>query len=261
MIYLKTKEEIELLRESNMLVAKTHGEIARMIEPGVTTLKLDKVAEEFIRDHGGVPAFLNYQGFPNSLCTSVNDQVVHGIPNDTPLKDGDIVSVDCGVLLNGFYGDSAYTFCVGNVDEEIRTLLDVTKTSLYKGIEQAVEGKRVGDIGYAVQSYAEKYGFSVVREMVGHGVGKNLHESPEVPNYGRRGNGVKLKEGMVIAIEPMINFGKRHIVQEADGWTIRTKDRKVSAHFEHTVAVGKNEADILSSFKFVEEVLHLQSEK
>jgi methionyl aminopeptidase len=261
MIYLKTKEEIELLRESNMLVAKTHGEIARMIEPGVTTLKLDKVAEEFIRDHGGVPAFLNYQGFPNSLCTSVNDQVVHGIPNDTPLKDGDIVSVDCGVLLNGYYGDSAYTFCVGNVDEEIRTLLDVTKTSLYKGIEQAVEGKRVGDIGYAVQSYAEKYGFSVVREMVGHGVGKNLHESPEVPNYGRRGNGVKLKEGMVIAIEPMINFGKRHIVQEADGWTIRTKDRKVSAHFEHTVAVGKNEADILSSFKFVEEVLHLQSEK
>jgi methionyl aminopeptidase len=261
MIYLKTKEEIELLRESNMLVARTQGEIAKMIEPGITTLKLDKVAEEFIRDHGGVPAFLNYQGFPNSLCTSVNDQVVHGIPNNTPLKDGDIISVDFGVLLNGYYGDSAYTFCVGNVDEDIRRLLDVTKTSLYKGIEQAVEGKRIGDIGYAVQSYAEKYGFSVVREMVGHGVGKNLHESPEVPNYGRRGNGVKLKEGMVIAIEPMINFGKRHIFQEADGWTIRTKDRKVSAHFEHTVAVGKNEADILSSFKFVEEVLHLQSEK
>ncbi|MBZ4676165.1 MAG: map [Anaerophaga sp.] len=261
MIYLKTKEEIELLRESNMLNAKTLGEVARLIEPGVTTLKLDKIAEEFIRDNGGVPAFLDYGGFPNSLCTSVNDQVVHGIPNNTPLKDGDIVSVDCGVLLNGYYGDSAYTFCVGNVDEEIRTLLDVTKTSLYQGIEQAIEGKRIGDIGYAVQSYVEKYGFSVVREMVGHGVGKNLHESPEVPNYGRRGNGVKLKEGMVIAIEPMINSGKRHIVQEADGWTIRTKDRKVSAHFEHTVAVGKNEADILSSFKFVEEVLHLQSEK
>lgn len=261
MIYLKTKEEIELLRESNMLVARTHGEVARLIEPGVTTLKLDKIAEEFIRDNGGVPAFLDYQGFPNSLCTSVNDQVVHGIPNNAPLKEGDIISVDCGVLLNGYYGDSAYTFCVGNVDEEIKKLLDVTKTSLYKGIDQAVEGKRIGDIGYAVQSYAEQFGFSVVREMVGHGVGKNLHESPEVPNYGRRGNGVRLKEGMVIAIEPMINFGKRHIIQEADGWTIRTKDRKVSAHFEHTVAVGKNEADILSSFKFVEEVLHLQSEK
>ena len=261
MIYLKTKEEIELLRESNMLVAKTHGEVAKWIKPGVTTLKLDKIAEEFIKDHGGVPAFLNYQGFPNSLCTSVNDQVVHGIPNDKPLENGDIVSVDCGTLLNGYYGDSAYTYCVGEVDEEIKKLLKVTRESLYKGIEQAVEGKRIGDIGYAVQSYCEDNGFSVVREMVGHGVGKNLHESPEVPNYGRRGNGVKLKEGMVIAIEPMINLGKRHIVQEADGWTIRTRDRKVSAHFEHTVAVGKNEADILSSFKFVEEVLHLQSEK
>ncbi|PWE01310.1 type I methionyl aminopeptidase [Marinilabilia rubra] len=261
MIYLKTKEEIELLRESNMLVAKTHGEVAKWVEPGVTTLKLDKIAEEFIRDHGGVPAFLNYQGFPNSLCTSVNDQVVHGIPDNKPLNEGDVVSVDCGVLLNGYYGDSAFTYCIGEVDPEIKKLLEVTKESLYKGIEQAVEGKRIGDVGCAVQSHAEGYGFSVVREMVGHGVGKNLHESPEVPNYGRRGNGVKLKEGMVIAIEPMINFGKRHIVQESDGWTIRTRDRKVSAHFEHTVAVGKNEADILSSFKFVEEVLHLQSEK
>jgi len=261
MIYLKTKEEIELLRESNMLVGKTQGELARWIEPGVTTMKLDKIAEEFIRDHGAVPAFLNYQGFPNSLCTSVNDQVVHGIPNNTPLKDGDVVSVDCGVLLNGYYGDSAYTFCVGEVDKEIKKLLEATKTSLFKGIEQAVEGKRIGDIGFAVQSHVEQYGFSVVREMVGHGVGKNLHEAPEVPNYGRRGNGVRLKEGMVIAIEPMVNMGKRYIVQEADGWTIRTRDRKVSAHFEHTIAVGKNEADILSSFKFVEEVLHLQSEK
>jgi methionyl aminopeptidase len=261
MIYLKTKEEIELLRESNMLVAKTHGEIAKWIAPGVTTLKLDRIAEEFIRDHGGVPAFLNYQGFPNSLCTSVNDQVVHGIPNQKALEDGDVVSVDCGTLLNGYYGDSAYTYCVGNVAPEKKQLLDVTRTSLYKGIEQAVDGKRVGDVGYAVQFYAENHGYSVVREMVGHGVGKNLHESPEVPNYGRRGNGVKLKEGMVIAIEPMINLGKRHIFQEADGWTIRTKDRKVSAHFEHTIAIGKNEADILSSFKFVEEVLHLQSEK
>ncbi len=261
MIYLKTREEIELLRESNMLVAKTHGEIAKWVAPGVTTLKLDKIADEFIRDHGGVPAFLDYQGFPNSLCTSVNDQVVHGIPNNRPLKEGDVVSVDCGVLLNEYYGDSAYTYCVGEVSEDVKKLLDVTRASLYKGIEQAVEGKRVGDIGFAVQSYAENNGFSVVREMVGHGVGKNLHESPEIPNYGRRGNGVKLKEGMVIAIEPMINLGKRHIIQEADGWTIRAKDNKVSAHFEHTVAVGKNAADILSSFKFVEEVLHLQSEK
>ncbi len=261
MIYLKTKEEIELLRESNMLVAKTHGEIAKWIGPGVTTLKLDKIAEEFIRDHGGEPAFLNYHGFPNSLCMSVNEQVVHGIPNDKPLEDGDIVSVDCGVLLNGYYGDSAYTFGVGNISSDAAGLMKVTKESLYKGIEQAVEGKRIGDIGYAVQTHAEGHGYSVVREMVGHGVGKDLHESPEIPNYGRRGNGVKLKEGMVIAIEPMINLGKRHIVQEADGWTVRTRDRKVSAHFEHTLAVGKNEADILSSFKFVEEVLHLQSEK
>jgi methionyl aminopeptidase len=261
MIYLKTKEEIELLRESNMLVAKTHGEVAKWIAPGVTTMKLDEIAEEFIRDHGGVPAFLNYQGFPNSLCTSVNDQVVHGIPNGMPLKEGDIVSVDCGVLLNEYYGDSAYTYCIGDVSKEVKALLDVTRTSLYKGIEQAIEGKRIGDVGCAVQSHAEDHGYSVVREMVGHGVGKNLHEAPEVPNYGRRGNGVKLKAGMVIAIEPMINLGKRHIFQEDDGWTIRTKDHKVSAHFEHTVAVGKSEADILSSFKFVEEVLHLQSEK
>jgi len=244
-----------------MLIGKTLGELAKWIEPGVTTLKLDKVAEEFIRDHGGVPAFLNYQGFPNSLCTSVNDQVVHGIPNSTSLKDGDVISVDCGVLRNGYYGDSAYTYCVGDVDEDVKKLLEVTRASLYKGIEQAVEGKRIGDIGHAVQTYCESFGFSVVREMVGHGVGKDLHEAPEVPNYGRRGNGIKLKEGMVIAIEPMINLGKRHIVQEADGWTIRTRDRKVSAHFEHSVAIGKNEADILSSFKFVEEVLHLQSEK
>ncbi|MCA1744748.1 MAG: type I methionyl aminopeptidase [Bacteroidales bacterium] len=261
MIYLKTEEEIELLRASNMLVAKTHGEIARWIAPGVTTMKLDTIAEEFIRDHGGVPAFLGYQGFPNSLCTSVNDQVVHGIPNETPLHEGDIVSVDCGVLLNDYYGDSAYTYPIGNISKEIKDLLEVTKASLYKGIAEAVQGNRVGDIGYAVQNHAEHHGYSVVREMVGHGVGKSLHEAPEVPNYGRRGNGVKLRKGMVIAIEPMINLGKRHIVQEADGWTIRTKDREVSAHFEHTLAVGKNEADVLSSFKFVEEVLHLQSEK
>ncbi len=261
MIYLKTDEEIELLRASNMLVAKTLGEIAKAVKPGVTTLELDKIAEEFIRDNGGIPGFLGYQGFPNTLCTSVNEQVVHGIPNNDPLKEGDVVSVDCGVLLNEFYGDSAYTFAVGEVSKEVADLLKSTKESLYKGIENAVAGKRIGDIGYAIQKYNEDNGYTVVREMVGHGVGRGLHESPEVPNYGRRGSGTLLKPGMVIAIEPMINLGKRNIVQENDGWTIRTIDKKVSAHFEHTIAVQKNEADILSSFKFVEEVLNLQSEK
>ncbi|MGQ1786938.1 MULTISPECIES: type I methionyl aminopeptidase [unclassified Saccharicrinis] len=260
MIYLKTDEEIELLRQSNMLVAKTLGEVAKLIKPGVTTLELDKVAEEFIRDNGGIPGFLDYQGYPNTLCTSVNEQVVHGIPNNKPLENGDIVSVDCGVLKNEFYGDSAYTFEVGEVSQEKKDLLTTTKESLYKGIENAVAGKRLGDIGYAIQQHSEARGYSVVREMVGHGVGRNLHEAPEVPNYGRRGNGTLLKPGMVIAIEPMINLGKRNIVQENDGWTIRTIDKKVSAHFEHSVAVGKNEADILSSFKFVEEILTLQSE-
>ncbi len=260
MIYLKTDEEIELLRESNMMVAKTLGEIAKVIKPGVTTLDLDKIAEEYIRDNNGIPGFLDYQGFPNSLCTSVNDQIVHGIPNNTPLQEGDIVSVDCGVLKNGFYGDSAYTFMVGEVNPEVKKLLLATRESLFKGIEQAVAGKRIGDIGYAVQQYAETLGYSVVREMVGHGVGKNLHEDPEVPNYGRRGSGPLLKEGMVIAIEPMINLGKRNIVQESDGWTIRTIDKMASAHFEHTVAIRKNGADVLSSFNFIEEVLPLQSE-
>jgi methionyl aminopeptidase len=260
MIYLKTDEEIELLRESNELVAKTLGEIAKAIKPGVTTLELDKIAEEYIRDNGGIPGFLNYQGFPNTLCTSVNEQVVHGIPNDTPLENGDIVSVDCGVILHDFYGDSAYTFAVGEVSEDIKNLLKTTKESLYKGIENAIAGKRLGDIGFAIQQHCESKGYSVVREMVGHGVGKNLHEAPEVPNYGRRGTGTLLKPGMVIAIEPMINLGQRNIVQESDGWTIRTIDKKVSAHFEHSVAIRKNEADILSSFNFVEEVLNLQSE-
>lgn len=259
MIFLKTKEEIELMRQSNMLVAQTLGELAKIIKPGVTTLELDKVAETFIRDNEGVPGFLDYNGFPNSLCTSVNEQVVHGIPNDKPLEDGDIVSIDCGVLLNGFYGDSAYTFEVGNVKPEIKELLQVTKESLYKGIEMAQESKRIGDIGHAVQSYCEAHGYSVVREMVGHGVGKSLHEAPEVPNYGRRGNGPKLREGMVIAIEPMINLGKRNIYMESDNWTISTVDKSPSAHFEHTVAITKNGADILSSFKFAEEVLTLQS--
>ncbi|MBR8536435.1 type I methionyl aminopeptidase [Carboxylicivirga sediminis] len=261
MIYLKTDEEIELMRISNQLVAKTLGEVAKAIRPGVSTLELDKIAETFIRDNGGTPAFLNYQGFPNTLCTSVNEQVVHGIPNDAPLQEGDVVSVDCGVLLNDFYGDSAYTFPIGEVAPDVKALLDATKESLYKGIEQAIENNRLGDIGHAIQSYTEERGYTVVREMVGHGIGKNLHEAPEVANYGRKGNGTKLKSGMVIAIEPMINLGKRQIVQEDDGWTIRTIDKKVSAHYEHTVAIRKGKADILSSFKFVEEVLHLQSEK
>ena len=255
MIYLKTDEEIELLRESNLLVGMTLGELAKWIAPGITTLKLDKIAEEFIRDHGAVPGFLGYGGFPNTLCVSVNEQIVHGIPSNYELKDGDIVSIDCGTLKNGFNGDSAYTFCVGEVAYDVRRLLKTTKESLYVGIEQAVEGKRVGDISNAVQTYCEKKGYSVVRELCGHGVGKRLHEDPEVPNYGRRGCGPLLKSGMVIAIEPMINLGSRNIVIERDGWTTRTRDRKPSAHFEHTVAVREGKADILSSFKYVEEVL------
>lgn len=255
MIYLKTDEEIELLRESNLLVGMTLGELAKWIAPGITTLKLDKIAEEFIRDHGAVPGFLGYGGFPNTLCVSVNEQIVHGIPSNYELKDGDIVSIDCGTVKNGFNGDSAYTFCVGEVVYDVRRLLKTTKESLYLGIEQAVEGKRVGDISNAVQTYCEKKGYSVVRELCGHGVGKRLHEDPEVPNYGRRGCGPLLKSGMVIAIEPMINLGSRNIVIERDGWTTRTRDRKPSAHFEHTVAVREGKADILSSFKYVEEVL------
>ena len=255
MIYLKTAEEIEWLRESNLLVGMTLGELAKWIAPGITTLKLDKIAEEFIRDHGAVPGFLGYGGFPNTLCVSVNEQIVHGIPSNYELKDGDIVSIDCGTLKNGFNGDSAYTFCVGEVAYDVRRLLKTTKESLYLGIEQAVEGKRVGDISNAVQTYCEKKGYSVVRELCGHGVGKRLHEDPEVPNYGRRGCGPLLKSGMVIAIEPMINLGSRNIVIERDGWTTRTRDRKPSAHFEHTVAVREGKADILSSFKYVEEVL------
>ncbi len=261
MIYLKTDEEIELLRASNLLVARTLGEVAKHIKVGVSTLELDRVAEKFIRDNGAIPGFLNYNGFPNTLCTSVNEQVVHGIPNNNRLNEGDIVSVDCGVLLNGFFGDSAYTFAVGKISQEVENLLKITKESLLKGIEMAVDGNRIGDIGYAIQTYNEDHGYSVVREMVGHGVGRNLHEAPEVPNYGKRGYGPKLKTGMVIAIEPMINMGKRHIVQENDGWTIRTSDKMPSAHFEHTIAIGKDKADILSSFLFVEEILHLHSEK
>ncbi|MCF8301787.1 MAG: type I methionyl aminopeptidase [Bacteroidales bacterium] len=255
MIYLKTEEEIELLRKSSLLVGKTLAEVAKRIRPGVTTLELDKVGEEFIRDHGAVPGFKGYGGFPGSLCISVNETVVHGIPNNRPLTEGDIVSIDCGVILNEFYGDSAYTFAIGDVSEEKRLLMERTKESLYKGIEFAVDGKWTGDIGDAVHSYVRQYGYSVVRDLVGHGLGKSLHEKPEVPNYGRKGNGTKLKEGMVICIEPMINLGKRNVIQEKDGWTIRTSDRSPSAHYEHAVAVRKNRADILSTFDYIEEVL------
>lgn len=256
MIFVKSREEIELLRESNLLVGMTLGEMAKHIRPGISTLELDRIAEEFIRSHDAVPGFLGYEGFPNTLCISVNDAVVHGIPSaECILKEGDIVSIDCGTLKNGFYGDSAYTFEVGEVDEEVRKLLRTTRESLYKGIEKAVAGMRVGDIGYAVQSYCEAAGYSVVRELVGHGVGRDMHEEPAVPNFGRRGQGVKLQEGMVIAIEPMINLGKRNVYQENDGWTIRTKDKKPSAHFEHTVAIGRHGADILSSFEYVEKEL------
>lgn len=255
MVYLKTPEEIELLRKSNILVGKTLAEVAKAIRIGITTLELDKIAEDFIRSNGALPGFLGYQGFPNTLCISVNEQVVHGIPSDYALKDGDIVSVDCGTIIDGFYGDSAYTFCVGNVDPKVKKLLDTTKESLYKGIEQARHGKRMGDIGYAIQQHCQAAGFSVVREMVGHGIGRDMHEDPEVPNYGKRGQGLQLREGMVIAIEPMINMGNRGIVFERDGWTIRTIDRKPSAHFEHTIAIQKGDADILSTFQYVEEVL------
>ena len=259
MIYLKTDEEIELLRESNLLVSRTLGELAKVIKPGVSTIELDRIAETFIRDNGGIPGFLGYQNFPNTLCTSVNEQVAHGIPSKRPLEDGDIVSIDCGVLLNEFYGDCAYTFEVGVVKPEVRALLVATKEALYRAISLAVEGSRLGDIGFAVQDYCEGLGYSVVREMVGHGIGRNIHEAPEVPNYGKRGYGIKLRTGMVLAIEPMINLGSRKVKLEADKWTVSTVDKSISAHFEHTVAIGKIKADILSSFKFVEEILSLQA--
>ncbi len=258
MIYYKTDEEIDKIKKSSLLVGKTLTEVAKNIKPGVKTIVLDKLAEEFIRDNNAVPAFKGYRGFPATLCISLNEQVVHGIPGARELKDGDIVSVDCGVLINGYYGDSAYTFSIGEVKPEIRLLLDKTKESLYKGIEIAIAGKRLGDIGFEIQKYVESYGFSVVRDLVGHGVGKNLHEKPEVPNYGKRGTGLKLQEGLVIAIEPMINMGRYQVVQESDGWTIRTSDRLPSAHFEHTVAVRKDKAEILSSFIEIEEVINKQ---
>jgi methionyl aminopeptidase len=252
MIYYKTLADIELIRQSAQLVSKTLGMLAREIRPGVSTLYLDRLAEAFIRDHGALPGFKGLYNYPNTLCTSVNEQVVHGIPNDRPLREGDIVSIDCGVLKDGFYGDHAYTFAVGEVADEIRQLLKVTLESLYLGIRQAVAGQRVGDISYAVQQHTEQHGYGVVRELVGHGLGRELHESPEVPNYGRRGHGPLLKNGLVIAIEPMINLGTRKVKQLNDGWTIVTADGRPSAHFEHNVAIVNGQPDVLSTFEYVE---------
>ncbi|MBR4239030.1 MAG: type I methionyl aminopeptidase [Prevotella sp.] len=257
-IFLKTEDEIELMRRANQLVGKTLGELAKHIKPGVTTLHLDHIAEEFIRDHGAVPTFKNFPNpyggpFPASICTSVNDVVVHGVPDEkTVLKDGDIISIDCGTLLDGYNGDSCYTFCVGEVSQEVRQLLKTTKESLYRGIEQAVAGRHIGDIGDAVQSYCEANGYGVVRELTGHGIGRKMHEDPQVPNYGRKGNGVLLKASMCIAIEPMITMGDRQIYLMPDRWTVKTRDGKPAAHFEHTIAVRRGEAEILSSFEEVE---------
>ncbi|MFN2335454.1 MAG: type I methionyl aminopeptidase [Bacteroidales bacterium] len=255
MIYIKTDAEVELLRESNLLVSRTLAEVAGHIRPGVTTLKLDSIAETFIRDHGALPGFKGYAGFPNTLCTSVNDEVVHGIPSDYILKEGDIISVDCGVVLNGYYGDSAYTFAVGEVKPEILRLLEYTQASLEAGVREAVTGNRVGDISHAVQTTAENGGYSVVRTLVGHGLGKHLHEGPEVPNFGHRGSGTRLDRNLVICIEPMINMGTKNTRVQSDGWTVRTGDGKPSAHFEYAVAVRDDKADLLTTFEFIEEVL------
>lgn len=260
MIYLKTDEEVELLREANLLIGRTLAELAKIIKPGVTTKQLDKVAEEFIRDNGAEPTFKGFPNpyggpFPASICTSVNEQVVHGIPNDVPLQDGDIVSIDCGTRLNGFCGDSCYTFPVGEISPEVKNLLKTTKEALYNGIEQAVVGHRLGDISYAVQQHCEAQGYGVVREFVGHGVGHEMHEDPQVPNYGRRGNGILLKSGLCIAIEPMITMGTKDIYMQEDRWGIVTRDKKPAAHYEHSLCVRKGKADILSSFDEIEKVL------
>ena len=252
MVVYKTEEEIDIIREGAQILGKAHGEVAAHIKEGITTLTLDKLAEEFIQDHGGRPSFKGYNDFPYSLCISVNSAVVHGFPGSYVLKSGDIVSIDAGVFYKGFHSDSAYTHEVGEVGPEIIHLLKVTKESLYLGIEKAVAGNRMGDVSTTIQTEVEKNRFSVVRELVGHGIGRNLHESPEVPNYGKRGQGLKLQSGLVIAIEPMVNFGSKNIVQEDDGWTIRTKDNKPSAHFEHTIVVRKDKAEILTTFDYIE---------
>lgn len=255
MINYKSDREIEIIRENNLLVSKTLAEVAKYITPGIATKKLDIIAEEFIRDNGAEPGFKGYNDFPNTLCTSVNSEVVHGIPSDYELMEGDIISVDCGVINNGFYGDSAFTFPVGEIDDDVKRLLKYTREGLEKGVEKAVHGNRLGDISFAVQKHAESAGFSVVREMVGHGLGRNLHEKPEVPNYGNRNQGIKLKKGLVICIEPMINMGMKNITQDPNGWTIRTLDNKPSAHFEYAVAIDREKADVLTSFQFIDEIL------
>lgn len=258
MSIVRSEEEIEILRINADLVSRTLGEIAKILKPGITTLQLDKVAEEFIRDHGAEPGFLGFNGYPNTLCISINDAVVHGIPSRYAIRESDIISIDCGTKYKGYYGDSAYSFAVGPLSNSLKKLLTVTKESLFKGIQQAVDGNRVGDISNAVQHHAESNGFSVVRELVGHAVGTNMHEKPEVPNYGSKGRGTKLREGMVLCIEPMVNLGGRQIYQENDGWTIRTYDRKPSAHFELTVVVRKGKAELLSTYKYIDEIYTLQ---
>ena len=253
MIVCKTKEEVELMRQSALLVSKTLTEVAKILKPGITTLFLDEMIGDFLKDHRAIPSFLNYNGYPFNSCISVNDVVVHGFPNKKELRDGDIISVDIGVILSQWHGDHAYTFAIGDPGKEIAQLISVTKQSLYKGIEKAIVGNRVGDISFAIQEHTEKkYGYGVVRELVGHGLGKNLHEDPQVPNYGKRGSGPKLKDGMVLAIEPMINLGTKDVFTEADGWTVRTKDGKPSVHFEHDVCIRKNKADILSDYTSIE---------
>ncbi len=261
MIITKTREEIELMRESALIVSKTLGMLAKEVKPGVTTLELDKLAEEFIRDHGAIPGFLGLYDFPNTLCMSPNAQVVHGIPNNTPLEEGDIISIDCGALKNDFYGDHAYTFEVGEVTEEVKKLLEVTKASLYVGIAEFKANNRVGDLGYAIQKFTEDHGYGVVRELVGHGLGRKMHEDPEIPNYGRRGRGKKFVDGMVIAIEPMTNMGTHRIKQLRDGWTILTADGKPSAHFEHDVALIDGKPEILSTFKYINEALGIVTDE
>jgi len=253
MIYYKTEPEIELMRQSALLVSRTLTEVAAILKPGITTLSIDKMIGEFIRDNNAIPSFLNYRGYPFNSCISLNDVVVHGFPGKDLLKEGDIVSVDIGVILDGWHGDHAYTFAIGDPGEQVMQLLKVTKEALYKGIEKAVAGNRVGDISYAIQEYTEKkHGYGVVRELVGHGLGRSLHEDPQVPNYGKRGDGKRMKEGMVLAIEPMINLGKKNVYTEEDGWTVRTADHKPSVHFEHDVCVQKDKADILSDYSIIE---------
>ncbi|TAH26100.1 MAG: type I methionyl aminopeptidase [Cytophagales bacterium] len=256
MVFYKTEEEVAIIKESAKILAEVHGLIASSIKEGVKTSFLDELAYRFIIDRGAYPSFKDYQGFPNSLCISVNEVVVHGIPDNYLLKQGDIVSIDCGVLYKGFHSDSAYTYGVGEISDDVKKLLDTTKESLFIGIENAKAGNRLGDVGNAIQVHVETNGFSVVRELVGHGIGKSLHESPEVPNYGKKGNGFKLLDNLVIAIEPMVNMGRKNIYQDSDGWTIRTSDKKPSAHFEHTVLVNKNNPEVLTSFKFIEEALN-----